>query len=109
LIQNPEGFSEELPRIAIVKEVPKMERVIFRNMRDPGVTLDFHHASKRVPLQMFHLKDGKETLLPEEVVDRLNDCKVPIYAYRRDADGAPQMYVKSYRYHFQIQRLRDAS
>ncbi len=109
LQENPEGLESVVGKIALVKEVPPIERVIFRNMRDPGVTLEFHYCTKTMPLTMYKLQDGKEYDLPCEVVEHLMDRKVPVYAYKRDSDGLPQQYIKTYRFNFNIQRVRRAA
>ena len=109
LKENPVGHEDLNPAIAIVKEMPAMERIQFRNMCDPGVTLDFHYSSKNIPLTMYHLADGKEADLPCEVVDWLMDRKVPIYGHRKNSDGYPEIYVKGYKYNFQLNRVRRAA
>jgi hypothetical protein len=113
---DPEGFK---PMEAAEKEItgvvpvpahqnlPKMEKVIFLNGRDPGVALHFHYHSKTHPLKHYTLFHGKEHLLSEEIIDHLESCAERQYAYRQGPDGSPEHYVKSLKYIFQCRRSGD--
>jgi hypothetical protein len=110
LEENPEGFpkakEEALP---IVKEIPKIERIVFRNDRDPGIPLEFHYSSKTIPLTQYKLFDGQEYDLPVEVIEHLEDRKIPISAYRKGMDGHPERFISGYKYNFSLKPIRKAS
>ena len=55
----------------------------------------------------YTLEHGKEYTLPLEVVENLEDSKIPIYAYQNDTDGIPQIYVKGYKYNFSCKVIRN--
>lgn len=105
LKQNPEGFESTYnfinERIVIAKHIPEYRKVIFVNGRDPGYPLDFHYSSKTHPLKIYKLLHGQEYDLPVEIVEHLENCREPQYAYRKGADGHPQMYTISWKYIFQ--------
>lgn len=107
LEENPEGFeSTERGAIVITKYIPKMETIIFRNERDPGIPLEFHYHSKTHPLKHYTLYHGQEHTLPVEVIEHLESCAVPIYAYKRDMEGKPQMYRQAMRHQFTCKTVR---
>ena len=98
LLENPEGFPNELPEpIVISNHIPEMRTGIFINNRDPGYPLEFHYHSKSHYLKHYKLIHGKEYTLPLEVVQHLESCAEPQYDYRKGYDGHPEMYVKSYK------------
>lgn len=99
LQENPEGLPDA-SGIVITKYIPPMKRIVFLNGRDPGVPLEFHYASKFHPLKQYKLLHGHEYNLPEEVIEHLEQCSEPQYAYRKGADGHPEMYVVSRKYIF---------
>jgi hypothetical protein len=109
LKENPEGLpsTEDLNPVQVVKVMPQMETIIFRNDRDPGVMHEFHYHSKTHRLAHYKLHHGKEYTLPREVVEHLEDRKIPIYGYRKGPDGHPEMYITSYKYYFQCKPVRD--
>jgi hypothetical protein len=87
-----------------VTHVPRMEKIIFRNQRDPGHVLEFHFASKNVPFTMFKLIDGQEYTLPMEVIRNLEGCRENIEKYRRNSQGIPEIYIAGYKTHFVCER-----
>jgi len=105
LQENPEGLPpvdhEQLDKVVVAKEMPKYRKIVFLNGRDPGFPLDFHYASKTHPLKIYKLLHGQEYDLPEEVIEHLESCNEPVYAYRKGADGHPQMFIESRKYIFQ--------
>jgi len=105
LKQDPDGFepTEDVSKkIVIAKEMPKYRKVIFINGRDPGVALHFHHSSKTHPLKHYTLFHGVEHELPEEVIEKLEECAENQYAYRKDSQGLPECYVSGKKYIFQF-------
>jgi hypothetical protein len=105
LQENPVGLPpvdhESLEKVVVATETPKYRKVVFINGRDPGYPLDFHYSSKTHPLKIYKLLHGHEYDLPEEVIEHLESCNEPVYAYRKGEDGHPQMYVESRKYIFQ--------
>lgn len=104
LQENPEGLPDS-SGIVLSKHVPKMEKVIFLNGRDPGYPLEFHYHSKTHPLKKYCLYHGKEHDLPQEIIDHLENCAECQYGYTQGPDGHPKMYVKSLKYIFQCKRV----
>jgi hypothetical protein len=104
LKENPEGLPDETG-IVLHKHIPKMERIVFLNGRDPGYPLDFHYHSKTHPLKSYTLYHGHEHDLPMEVIDHLENCAERQYGYTTGPDGHPKMYVKSLKYIFQCKRV----
>lgn len=111
LKENPEGLAptQELSPIAVVKVMPKMETIIFRNDRDPGCALEFHYHSKTHPLHSYKLHHGKEYTLPVEIVEHLESRAIPIYDYRKGPDGHPEMFISSYKHQFTCKTVRNAA
>jgi hypothetical protein len=107
LKQDPEGLPEAKVNVAVIKEMPKMERVVFRNDRDPGMPLEFHFHSATHPLHHYKLLHGKEYTLSVEIIEHLESRRIPIYVYRRDADGMPQLCVNGYRHYYVCKPVRD--
>jgi hypothetical protein len=105
LKQDPDGLPPVdmaiLEKVAVVKMMPKFRKIVFLNGRDPGYPLDFHYASKTHPLKIYKLLHGQEYDLPEEVIEHLESCAEPQYAYRKGLDGHPQMFVESRKFIFQ--------
>lgn len=85
-------------------QVDQFEKIIFHNQRDPGHALEFHAHSKENPFKMYTLVDGKEYVLPKEVIRNLENCRENIEKYRRNADGNPEIYVAGYKSHFVCER-----
>lgn len=104
--ESLEQISHELKeeQVVVVKEMPKFERITFRNQRDPGYPLEFHYASKTHPFKQYTLIDGKEYTLPVEVIRNLEGCREDIHKYRKNSDGIPEIYVAGYRTHFVCER-----
>lgn len=107
LKETPEGLQPAEDQIAVATTIPNMRKIRFRNDRDQGMPLEFHYHSKAVPMTRYTLFHGKEYTLPEEVIQHLEDRKMPIYAYRKNADGLPELYVTGYTYHFNCREVRD--
>lgn len=91
-------------QVVVMHEIPKFEKVIFRNQRDPGHPLEFHYASKTHPFKQYKLIDGHEYNLPVEVIKNLEQCRENIEKYRRNADGIPEIYIAGYKTHFVCER-----
>lgn len=91
-------------QIVIMDQVPKHEKIVFRNQRDPGYPLEFHYASKTHPFKQYTLIDGKQYTLPSEVVRNLEGCRENIEKYRKNGDGIPEIYVAGYKTHFVCER-----
>ena len=104
--ESMEQIESELKdgQIVIVNEIPKFEKVIFRNQRDPGYPLEFHFASKNHPFKMYKLIDGHSYNLPHEVIRNLESCRENIEKYRRNSEGIPEVYVAGYKTHFVCER-----
>ena len=88
-----------------IKGAPPVERVIFRNQRDPGHPLQFHYSSKTHPFKMYSLVDGQEYLLPREVIVNLEGCRENIEKYRKNSQGIPEIYIAGYKSHFVCERV----
>jgi hypothetical protein len=110
LKENPEGLAPttELPPVAVVKVMPKMEKIVFRNDRDPGMCHEFHYHSKTHPLHHYKLFHGQEVTLPVEIIEHLENRAIPIYGYRKGPDGHPEMYVQGYKHQFSCKTVRAA-
>lgn len=93
-------------QVVFAQEIPQYEKVIFRNNRDPGYPLEFHIASATHPFKMYTLIDGKEYLLPREVILQLESCRENIERYRRNSEGLPEIYTAGYKTHFVCERVR---
>jgi hypothetical protein len=92
-------------QIVVMKEVPKHEKIIFRNQRDPGYPLEFHFASKTHPFKQYKLIDGNQYDLPLEVIRNLESCRENIHKYRRnDVSGIPEIFIAGYKTHFVCER-----
>lgn len=108
LKETPDGFPDERT-VVVAKEIPKMERVMFINGRDPGYPLDFHYHSKTHHLKHYTLYHGKEVTLPVEIIDHLENCCESQYGYRPGPEGHPEMYYKPPKYLYQCKRIRQAA
>lgn len=105
LKQDPEGLpktEDAAPQIVVSPTIPEYRKVVFINGRDSGYPLEFHYCTKTHPLKQYKLLHGFEYNLPVEVIEHLEQCNEPIYAYRKGLDGHPEMYVISRKYHFQL-------
>lgn len=90
--------------VVVAKEVPHMEKIIFRNQRDPGHALEFHFKSKNVPFKHYKLIDGETYTLPLEVIRNLEGCRENVEKYRRNSQGIPEIYIAGYKTHFVCER-----
>lgn len=101
-------------QVVIAKEIPKYERIIFVNNRDPGCALYFHYATKTHPLKHYTLMHGLEYNLPVEVIKHLEgqnqsdpySCHSRIYSERKNYEGMPENYVSGYKPYFQCRAVR---
>lgn len=91
-------------QVVIAAEIPRLEKITFRNQRDPGHVLEFHYASKTHPFKMYKLIDGQQYDLPWEVIRNLEQCRENIEKYRRNKEGIPEVYVAGYKTHFVCER-----
>ena len=91
-------------QVVISSKMPCLEKVVFRNQRDPGYPLEFHYASKNHPFKQYKLIDGQPYTLPTEVIRNLESCRENIEKYRRNSEGIPEIYVAGYKTHFVCER-----
>lgn len=91
-------------QVVVANKMPHLERVVFRNQRDPGYPLEFHYSSKDHPFKQYKLIDGQQYTLPIEVVRNLESCRENIEKYRRNSEGIPEIYVAGYKTHFVCER-----
>lgn len=92
-------------QVVIVNEIPHMEKIVFRNQRDPGYPLEFHYSSKKHPFKQYKLIDGETYTLPIEVIRNLEGCRENIEKYRKnERSGLPEIYVAGYKTHFVCER-----
>jgi hypothetical protein len=110
---NPEGMQPchtvpEVDQVVVAKEVPKYREIEFLNGRDPGYPLEFHYHSKTHPLKHYTLYHGQKKMLPEEVIDHLENCAERQYAYRIGPNGQPEMYVKGLKYVFRCKTVNQS-
>lgn len=94
----------EVDKVVISPVKPDYEWVVFRNQRDPGHDLEFHHSSKTHPFKKYILIDGEKYQLPREVIKSLEGCREHIEKYRKNSQGLPEIYVAGYRTHFVCER-----
>lgn len=94
----------KVDQVVVAPNVPHMEKIIFRNQRDPGYPLEFHYSSKTHPFKAYTLIDGQEYTLAWEVIRNLEGCRENIEKYRRNAEGIPQIYIAGYKTHFVCER-----
>lgn len=112
LKDNPEGLPpcHTVPHdgdIVVSSHIPETRRVQFINGRDPGQELMFHYHSKWHPLKHYTLFHGKEYDLPVEIIEHLENCFIPVYAYKTGIEsGVPEMFVKSQKYLYQCKSTR---
>ena len=105
--ESIEEVAKELgvDQVIAVQEIPRMERITFRNQRDPGHVLEFHYGSKTHPFKQYKLIDGQVYNLPWEVIRSLESCRENIEKYRRNAEGLPEIYIAGYKTHFVCERF----
>lgn len=115
------NFLEEVPdtihsdeKVVIATEIPKMERILFINNRDPGAMMPFHYASPTHPLKHYNLMHGLEYELPVEIIRHLEgtnkydpfSCHQRLYSQRTNYEGSPENYVSGYKPYFQCRSVR---
>ena len=97
--------------------IPKFEKIVFMNNRDPGVTLHFHYHSKTHPLRHYDLIHGQTYDLPVEVIQHLEGqrefdpwaCHSRLYGQRKKSDGTTETYINGYKSYFQCKTVRAAA
>lgn len=113
LQETPEDIHSDF-KVVVANEIPKMERVIFINNRDPGCSMPFHYSSPTHPLKHYDLMHGLEYDLPVEVIKHLEgtnkhdpfSCHSRIYSQRKNYEGMPENYVSGYKPYFQCRSVR---
>ncbi len=90
--------------VVVAKEMPLLEKIVFRNQRDPGHPLEFHFQSKRVPFKHYKLIDGETYTLHVDVIKNLEGCRENVEKYRRNSQGIPEIYIAGYKTHFVCER-----
>ena len=105
--ESLEQVAQELKenQVVVVDEMPNMEKITFRNQRDPGYPLEFHYASKSHPFKQYKLVDGMQYDLPIEVIKNLEGCRENIHKYRKSSEGIPEVYIAGYKTHFVCERV----
>lgn len=126
--KKPEGITVEqenqmrkneldLPNkeVQVVQDMPKMVRIRFFNIRDPGRELKFFLSTKTHPLHHYTLLHDQEYDLPLEVVQHLegmrsdmpNTCMSPIRKDRLARDGIQsESYISSWKSNFQCKFIK---
>jgi len=94
-------------KIAVVKDLPPMETIVFRNNRDNGQVLEFHFEDrkKNCPLTHYEFFDGKTYTLPIPVIEHLENCKEPIYE-EVEGEGGMERRIKAWKYNFSCKVVR---
>ncbi len=92
-------------QVVVVEEMPRFEKVTFRNQRDPGYPLEFHYSSKSHPFKQYKLIDGNSYDMPLEVIKNLEGCRENIHKYRKNSEGIPEVYIAGYKTHFVCERM----
>lgn len=103
-------------KVHVYKEMPKTEKVVFMNNRDPGIPLYFHYASKTHPLHHYELYHGETYELPVEVINHLEgvnkhdpwSCHKRTYGQRMKPNGIHETFVNGYVPYFQLKHVRAA-
>ncbi len=92
-------------QVIVFTEVPRHEKIVFRNQRDPGYPLEFHYSSGTHPFKQYKLIDGQEYNLPIEVIRNLEGCRENIEKYRKSPhSGLPEIYIAGYKTNFVCER-----
>ena len=115
------NFLEEIPesipteqKVVVANEIPKYEKVIFMNNRDPGCALFFHYKTLTHPLKHYTLMHGQTYDLPTEVIRHLegqNDsdpytCHSRLYGLGKNDLGNDSPVVNGYKPYFQCRSVR---
>jgi hypothetical protein len=112
LSPTPEGLETRATvphdgELVVSGYIPEMRKVQFVNGRDPGQELMFHYHSETHPLKHYTLFHGKEYTLPVEIIEHLENCSIPVYAYRTSPEsGLPEMFTKSQKYLYQLKSVK---
>lgn len=104
--ESIQDVAKELKENQVVVAVhdPCIEKITFRNQRDPGYPLEFHYASATHPFKQYKLIDGQDYELPREVILNLESCRENIHKYRKSREGIPEVYIAGYKTHFVCER-----
>ena len=113
LEENPEEIHSDF-KVVVAKEIPKMEKIIFINNRDPGTSVPFHYCSPTHPLKHYDLMHGLEYELPVEIIKLLEGtipnmpftCHEAIYSERKNYAGLPEKYISGHKPYFQCRAVR---
>lgn len=111
-IDKNEIHSDE--KVVVCNQMPKFEKIVFMNLRDPGQPLYFHYKTKTHPLKQYKLLHGQTYELPIEVIKHLegmgeNDpysCHKRTYSNRELPDGSYENYASGYVAYFQCRSVR---
>jgi hypothetical protein len=113
-MQDPSSVPMNFPNkeVHVMTEMPKMCRIRFYNLRDPGRELKFFLSTKTHPLHHYTLYHDREYDLPLEVVQHLdginnNSCMVPIRRDKINPDsGVSESYIHSWKGMFQCKFIK---
>lgn len=112
---GPETAWEQNAQVVISTEMPKMEKIRFFNLRDPGREHRFFYSSKTHPLLHYTLLHDHEYDLPYEVIDLLEgsnplapeSCQDFLYKDTLSPDGKMSKSLRSgCKSKFQCKRIR---
>lgn len=114
--EDPETVPMANTEVAVYTEstAPRMLRIRFFNLRDPGRELKFFLHTATHPLHHYTLFHDREYDLPEEVVHHLegmgkagSTCMVPIRKDRLANDGIQsESYIHSWKSLFQCKFIK---
>lgn len=73
-------------------------KIIFKNIEAPGMDLTFNYGKTK-----YHLEDGKEYDLSQEVIVHLNDLAYPDPVFKQNNDGQLVLDASRKKYRFNCQ------
>ncbi len=112
---NPHSVPMKNSEVVVTNYMPRMLRIRFFNLRDPGKELRFFLDTKTHPLRHYTLFHDHEYDLPEEVVHHVegmnetnpNSCMKPIRKDRIGPDGVKsESYIHSWTSLFQCKFIK---
>jgi len=112
---DPRSVPMKNSEVVVTDKMPRMLRIRFFNIRDPGRELRFFLSTKTHPLHHYTLFHDKEYDLPEEVVQHLegmneknpNSCMKPLRKDRIGPDGVQsESYIHSWSSLFQCKFIK---
>lgn len=115
LDDGPQTEWEQNAQIVTTTEIPKMEKIRFFNLKDPGREHKFFYASKTHPLRHYTLLHDHEYDLPYEIIDHLEgsnpvapeSCQDFLYKDQLSNDGKMSKSIRSgAKSKFQCKRIR---